>query len=318
MGDNTRISWCDATWPVVAGCSRVSAECDHCYAIADSYRMGRNPNEKIQAAYGGTVTEKARGKDWSGVVRLLYDRLDWPAQWRAPRRIFVCNESDLWHHRVPRSFIDAVVWRCYAVPQHMYLFLTKRAEQMAEYVCESRRRFLGAYEWPPRNAIWGVSIGDQETADERLPWLMEIKDRLVALKGIPAARTMVSYEPALGPVSFWKVYGHDRSAIFSADWIISGGESGPGARPAHPTWFRQVREQCRAAGVPYHHKQNGEWLHESQKGEAYAAGMHALALGHKTHTWPDGSFSAWVGKKAAGHFLDGVEHLAFPEVRAHA
>lgn len=183
--------------------------------------------------------------------------------------------------------------------------------------------------WPLPNVWLGVSVEDQQTADARIPDLL----------ATPAAVRFVSYEPALGPVDFrrWllpeaRVHMHGEPSPETAealkalvkaagrklgclDWIIAGGESGPHARPAHPDWFRQVRDQCKAAGVPFFMKQWGEWLPGSQ---AKHLDDNCLASLKATSNESNGvvAYCFRVGKKRAGRLLDGVEHNDVPEARA--
>ncbi len=133
MSDNTSIEWTDASWPVVSGCNRVSAGCDHCYAIRESNRLAGNPNPKVSAVYAGAVTRRNGRLDWSGTVRCLPERLDWPLKWRKPRRIFVGNMGDLFHERVSDEFIDRVFATMALAPRHTFQILTKRAKRMCEY-----------------------------------------------------------------------------------------------------------------------------------------------------------------------------------------
>ena len=172
--------------------------------------------------------------------------------------------SDLFHEKLPSEFIAkilAVVGDC---PRHTFQVLTKRPERMRE-IMRDLCAFAGIVE-PPKNLWLGVSVEDQATADERIPLLLQT----------PAAVRFVSYEPALGPVDF-RCLQHNRefeidsltairrppaiagSSDSKLNWIIAGGESGPHARPSHPDWFRSVRDQCAAAGVPFFFKQWGEW-----------------------------------------------------------
>lgn len=95
MSDGSKIEWTDATWPVVAGCDKVSSGCRGCYAIRDSWRLSHHPNPKVSEAYAGTVAKTEGGKlGWTGLVRPLPQRLDWPLKWRKPRKVFVCNEAE--------------------------------------------------------------------------------------------------------------------------------------------------------------------------------------------------------------------------------
>lgn len=177
----------------------------------------------------------------------------------------------------------------------------------------------------PPPGIWlGVSVEDQTRADERIPDLL----------ATPAAVRFLSCEPLLGPVDLMHVdYGaymngltgrtaheydpvcrwpllkpfyHMQSGYSSPgiDWVIAGGESGPNARPMHPTWARSLRDQCAAAGVPFHFKQNGEWVSVS---EVAGPGEH--------YQFPDGATVRRTGKKLAGRLLDGIDHNGLPEVQ---
>lgn len=172
--------------------------------------------------------------------------------------------------------------------------------------------------WPLPNVWLGVSVEDQKTADERIPLLLQT----------PAAVRFVSYEPALGPVDFQRLAVVDRGPYEAAsgidalngakwwcsdqgeygedcerlDWVIVGGESGPGARPAHPDWFRSVRDQCQAAGVAFFFKQWGEFGPVDKHALVRVAGEDIVGY-------------ARLGKKAAGRILDGRTWDEFPEAR---
>jgi protein gp37 len=187
-------------------------------------------------------------------VRLVEEALDRPLNWKKPRRIFVNSMSDLFHEAVPDDWLDSIFRAMMHAPQHIYQILTKRPERMLAYL---RDQGLG---WPWRHVWLGVSVEDQATADERIPLLLQT----------PAAVRWVSYEPALGPVSFrwasWEPWNarKDRGEALNhldglrrLDWIVVGGESGPGARPFDYAWARSTITQCRTAGVPVFVKQLG-------------------------------------------------------------
>jgi protein gp37 len=196
--------------------------------------------------------------------------LDKPLRWRKPRRVFVCSMGDLFHESVPDAWVLRVFETIAVCPQHTFQLLTKRPERMRAFLslCED----WYSPEWPH---VWlGVTVCNQEEADEKIPALLEI----------PAAVRFVSIEPMLGPVRLQLLsrpwcddchgtgwYGdngpgikgnreyvhcdcHDRRKI---DWVIVGGETGPGARLMHPRWARQVLDQCHQANVPFFFKQWG-------------------------------------------------------------
>lgn len=280
MGDKTGIEWTDATWNPVTGCSKVSQGCKHCYA------------ERI-------FNRPYPGRDFTDVrthpERLEWP-LKWRGSKQAksegrPSRIFVNSMSDLFHEKVPDEFIDKVFAVMAMAKQHTFQVLTKRPERMRDWAREAftekgglriaeagaslfdgtsaNKRTLSLaeqaeisnqFEWREFSHVqWGVSVENQETADERVPILLKT----------PAAVRFISYEPALGPINISEylacIYcrgigshrcdGSDSCNGSRLDWVIAGGESGPNARPSHPDWFRSVRDQCQAAGVPFFMKQ---------------------------------------------------------------
>jgi protein gp37 len=219
------------------------------------------------------------------------DRLDQPLHWRKPQRIFVNSMSDLFHEDVPEHFIDQVFAVMALCPQHTFQILTKRPERMWEYLSDvglglrigahlmdSARGHVGAETATIDIAheltfgglpnVWlGVSVEDQKTADARIPKLLET----------PAAVRFVSYEPALGPVDFTDISVQvgtinalngryrDEEGFCGCfiDWVIIGGESGPGARPFDLQWARDVIRQCKAAGTAVFVKQLGADAYDS-------------------------------------------------------
>src|SRR3546814_855707 len=165
-------------------------------------------------------------------------------------------------------------------------------------------------QWPLPNVWLGVSVEDQKRADERIPYLLTT----------PAAVRLLSCEPLLGPVRIrdhWLIHHHPGDAAI--DWVIVGGESGPGARPMHPDWARSLRDQCAAAGVPFFFKQWGEWIPCHAEGELAGTflsrrsdGSNRLASHDKQLRLMDGVEFRRVGKADAGRLLDGVEHNGMP------
>jgi len=299
MGKKTKIEWAEATWNPVTGCTPISEGCKNCYAERMATRM--------RGRYGYPEKEPF-------ALTLHPGKLEQPLRWKRPRLIFVVSMGDLFHDDLKVHEIELVLSLTFQAPQHTYLFLTKRPDNM-QFMME--RFFKG--QPMPENWWLGVTAENQRCADERIPILLQI----------PAAVRFVSYEPALGPINLRhmdvEVAGHEKWCWIDSltgkhsdmgrpcpdvprlDWIIAGGESGPGARPAKPDWFRSVRDQCKAAGVPFLFKQWGEHCMASQlPPDTYQRVDAAHNLGNQ----PDAFWK--IGKKAAGRLLDGEEHLNWP------
>lgn len=242
-----------------------------------------------------------------------------------------------------------------ATPNLDWLLLTKRPENIAKMLppipnyfgticpecrssmdnhsiaCETKGRYR-------RNLWLGCSVENQERADARIPELLKCRDLARVL--------FLSCEPLLGPVELGQSLGESRDwcdrcdrdvhsarvkhdwthegcgepvrEIGGIDWVITGGESGPTARPSHPDWFRSLRDQCAAAGVAFHHKQNGEYRPWIAEEDAYQPGGHWVSLDGRSfpktnsESQPGYTLVRHVGKAKAGHLLDGREHLEFP------
>lgn len=223
MSDNTKISWSDATWNPVSGCTEVSPGCAHCYAktFAERWR-----------GLAGHYYEN--GFD----VTLRPNMLERPLSWKKPRRIFVNSMSDLFHEDIPADYIR----RCFDVmercPQHTFQILTKRIDFAAG--------FLSGIE-PLSNVLIGPTIENQAMMNKRGPYTSRLHSA--------GWRTMVSYEPALSPVNFLPL-GAEPGMNF-IDWLICGGESGPDRRQFKHEWARHALDQARAAGIPFFMKQDG-------------------------------------------------------------
>ncbi len=287
MGDRTAIEWTDATWNPIRGCSRVSEGCRNCYAERTAARFS-GPG----MPYAGLAEMVDRKPRWTGKLRPVHELLTKPLGWRKPRRVFVNSMSDLFHEAFDEDeelaeFREQIFCVMAAASRHTFQVLTKRPERARAYLLEVQdddrdmhrwerwaRDLLGTdykvplgWDWPLANVWLGVSIENQRTADERVPPLLET----------PAAVRWVSYEPALGPVMLHAIGESELGTTYDAlrgignwareerargrslDWVVAGGESGPGARPAHPGWFRHLRDRCRDAGVPFFFKQWGAY-----------------------------------------------------------
>jgi protein gp37 len=276
VADRTAISWANATWNFLIGCDRVSPGCDHCYAITTGNIRQHNPNAKVAAAFAGTVERRGGRVDWTGRVNVLRERLALPLRWRKPRRVFVNSLSDLFHADVPDQVIVEAFAVMAATPQHTYQVLTKRHGRMLSllnddgFVSAVAQEIIGNHVvdgtpavggewWPLPNLHLGVSVEDQKTAVLRIP----------ALRWTPAAVRWVSCEPLLADVDLvaathapvtrshqhWP--GCDCGQVHGLDWVVVGGESGPGARAMDLTWARHLVGQCQAASVPVFVKQLG-------------------------------------------------------------
>jgi protein gp37 len=312
MGDRSKIEWTDATWNPIRGCSRVSEGCRNCYAERTAARFAGagQPYEGMAFPTGGRgVDAGGKSHGWTGDVRFIPELLEQPLRWKRPRKIFVNSMSDLFHEKVHGDWIDAIFKVMAQCERHTFQILTKRPERMLAFM-----RHYGS-----RRNVWlGVSVEDQSTADKRIPLLLET----------PAAVRWVSYEPALGPVDFTDIDGKDylKRGIglmrepHGLDWVVAGGESGPGARCAHPKWIRTARDQCRAAGVSFFFKQWGEWLNASQLRPAFSDSELDRTVFRTVRREPEDNkpnagladLYFRVGKKRAGRLLDGREWSEFP------
>lgn len=249
----SKISWTDISWNPVTGCSHVSAGCENCYAEALSLR------------YGWSKKPWTHQNAIENIV-LHSDRLEQPLHWRKPQRVFVNSMSDLFHGHVRDDFIDLVFGVMAAARQHTFQILTKRPSRMLEYIrglssdydrLEEAARGCGytlrcegipLVRWPIPNVGLGVSAEDQ-------PWWDE---RVEVLGLVPSACRFVSLEPLLGPIDCGNAFDAppDGSAYYPVDWVIVGGESGPGHRPMKIEWLASIVDQCCAANVPVFVKQD--------------------------------------------------------------
>lgn len=278
MGDKSDIEWTDATWNPVRGCTKVSSGCRNCYAETFA--------ERFRGVKGHAYEQ---GFD----LRTVPESLQLPLRWKRPRRIFVNSMSDLFHKDVPSSFIDEVIATMLLAHWHTYQVLTKRAERMAQHLSDPglyervlaivnriRGGATGALRaqlysvgvsnpttFPAPWIWWGVSVEDQARADERIPHLLRT----------PAAVRFLSCEPLLEHVDLRRWLNDPCNCMVPAmegagqhspncrtfkepwglDWVIGGGESGPGARPCALEWIESIVDQCRSSGIQCFVKQLG-------------------------------------------------------------
>lgn len=227
MADGSAIEWTEATWNPTTGCDKVSAGCDNCYALTLAKRLKAMGVVKYQ----NDGDPRTSGPGFGATVHR--DALALPYRWRQPRVVFVNSMSDLFHAKVPVEFVRDVFDVMRDTPQHTYQVLTKRSVRL--------RRVGQTLDWPDN--VWvGVSVEDTRQ-------LRRVDD----LRATPAKVRFLSAEPLLGPL-----YTPDASLdLTGVDWVITGGESGPHARPCHAEWVRDIRDACAASGVPFFHKQWG-------------------------------------------------------------
>lgn len=278
MSDKSAIEWTDATWNPVRGCVKVSPGCANCYAETFAERFRGVKDHPYEQGFD---------------LRLVPEKLTEPLRWKKPRRIFVNSMSDLFQDGVPDSYIDQVFAVMALCPQHTFQVLTKRAERMRAYFdvkepeelltrwadaaitieplgdgdnateeAATRYEDVFSQDWPLPNVWLGVSVENQPMYDKRIGDLLRA----------PAVVRFLSVEPMLGQIDM-RMGGSSipdyapHNPLPQVDWVILGGESGPGARPFDLAWARSIVQQCKTAGVPCFMKQvgsrpDGWWTNE--------------------------------------------------------
>ncbi len=358
MAENTAIEWADHTFNPWVGCTKVSPACDHCYAEGWAKRSGL-------VQWGG---ERRRTTEANWRLPLKWNRLSEAAQavWHevvtryggeaeaaaaghvkpTRPRVFCASLADVFDNQVPDEWRADMFGLILKTPALDWLLLTKRIGNVVRMLRDIRHGAdpdLPVLDMMPLPNLWlGATICNQDEADRDIPKLL----------AVPARVRFLSIEPMLGPVDLSRhlltccgrpTPGHPGDGWMQPpdpptccgcpepsglDWVICGGESGPGARPMHPDWARSLRDQCAAAGVPILFKQWGAWAPGSGdfgrggfKVSAVALDGRAATDGYDRGAYPQGATSAdgWAlmhlaGKAAVGRLLDGVEHNGFPEV----
>lgn len=342
MAENTKIEWADHTFNPWVGCEKISPACKNCYAESWAKRTGQS-----KLRHG----ERRRTSAANWELPLKWNKEAEGASERP--RVFCASLADVFedHPAIDPQWRDDLFAMIDRTPNLDWLLLTKRPENI------SRLWPWGFYgdQFSWQNAWIGTTAENQEQANKRIPELLEI----------PAKVRFLSCEPLLGDVSLTDLFlsegrgltrelnaltGHDR-----INWVIAGGESGPNARPSHVDWFRNLRDQCEEANVPFFFKQNGEWVPtyvssdtEVAEGEfRVAAGDidlrsdgtttgaitevrfptkntrrdgRPLGVKYEHYVEHDDRLGAEqsmrrVGKKAAGRILDGREWNELPRVK---
>ncbi len=233
MSDKSAISWCDATWNPICGCSKISAGCLNCDAEKMAFRLGGM--EKHRWTYGRVVNhcgDYEFRRQWNGSTEFIESALTKPLHWRKPRKIFVCSMSDLFHESVPFEWIEKVMGVIEECPQHLFYILTKRPHIMAEYFNGLGKRF--ELSCCP-NLYLGVTVENQDNVG-----------RIDDLRRTPAAKRFLSLDPLL--------CGFDVD-LTGIDFIYIGCESGPNARLCKSHAIRHMIRQGHNADVQVHVKQ---------------------------------------------------------------
>ena len=307
MAENSKIEWTDHTINLWWGCQKVNPACDHCYAETLSRRYdGKGPDG--ESAIWGARSKRRPIKSWLGNLDKFQRKAGKAGEYH---RVFCGSMMDIFEvskdltepyfttrdedaptatttNQVRDLFFEQISYNRW--PNLIFLLLTKRPGNIP---------FMVPASWItecPKNVWFGTSIPSQEYANRLIPQL---------LRAPGTGNKFMSIEPLLGPLDLSRSGGTQGQNI---SWVIAGGESGHNARPMHPDWVRSLRDQCKAAGVPFHFKQWGEY-----------APVHSLDCnkeGIKGNLWhvfdPDTSVCR-VGKKAAGRLLDGQEWNELPE-----
>ncbi|WP_257765334.1 phage Gp37/Gp68 family protein [Burkholderia glumae] len=347
MSENSKIEWCDHTLNPWIGCAKVSPGCDNCYA---EHMM----DTRLHRVKWGPDQPRARtsAANWREPVRWDTQHEQFFAAHGRRQRVFCASLADVFDNAVPAIWRRNLAALIEATPNLDWLLLTKRIGNAAPML-------VNMFPAGTPDHVWlGATVVNQAEADRDVPkllatpasvrflsiepmlgpieisrWLdptgIHCLDVCADTRYVKAAEVetytadgeCVPLCPACGESASWTGYDD------GIDWVIAGGESGPGARPAHPDWFRSLRDQCATAGVPFMFKQWGEWR-EPVDGERYNTTMGraqrvpafivaksgTVRCFESDETRDGGRTMLRVGKRAAGRVLDGAEHNGFPEV----
>ncbi len=328
MGTGTAIEWAHHTYNPWFGCTRISPACDHCYAAEwdKRYHGGEHWGAGAPRKRTSVQTRNAPYR-WARHARETGER----------PRVFCCSLADVFDNEVPAEWRDELWQVIRDTPELDWLLLTKRIGNVRSMLPDD-----WGEGWPH---VWlGITVVTQAEAERDIPKLL----------GTPAAVRWLSMEPLLGPIGIEQFLRRGDDDLRSVDplaatlladaadsgnawvrpaldWVVAGGESGPGARPLHPAWVRSLRDQCAEANVPFFFKQWGEWapgecagaIERTERTADLFDGEWSFGLIRPSELdgmhWEDEPDVYRVGKKTAGRLLDGVTHDGFPDpAAAHA
>jgi len=220
MAKNSSIEWTESTWNPITGCTKVSPGCKFCYAERMAKRLKAMGSANYENGFKLTLHEHV---------------LELPLTWKKPQTIFVNSMSDLFHKNVPLEFIQKMFDVMNKAYWHKFQILTKRSERLFELDPLFTR--LGRAGWTDN--IWmGVSVENENYTY-----------RINHLRYTNAKVKFLSIEPLIGPI--------EQLDLTNINWVIVGGESGPGARPMKEEWVIKIRDECKRAKVPFFFKQWG-------------------------------------------------------------
>lgn len=214
MANKSSIEWTESTWNPVTGCDKISSGCKNCYAERMAKRLQKIGVERYKNAFELTLHPEV---------------LEVPLSWKTPKVIFVNSMSDLFHEKIPLSFIQDTFKVMKQAHWHTFQILTKRSERL--------KLLAPMIDWPD-NVWMGVSV-ESET----------FINRIDDLRTVPSAVRFLSIEPLISRIS--------KMNLKNIDWVIVGGESGPKARRLEPEWVIQIKEICEKQQVPFFFKQWG-------------------------------------------------------------
>ncbi len=332
MSANTGIAWCDSTFNPWIGCTKVGPGCDNCYAKADF-------DDRKHRVVWGPGQARSRTKTWGDPVKwnaqpffecpdcgargTAQDMGDEPKACKhlraapARRRVFCASLADVFDNEVDIIWLADLLQLIWLTPNLDWLLLTKRIGNALPRVQEAAKRkeaYGMAATWlhgtPPENVWLGATVVNQEEADRDIPKLLDT----------PARVRFLSMEPLLGSVDIRPFMPNELWNDIPSwkqpelDWVIAGGESGPGARPSQLQWFRSIVKQCRAAGVPVMMKQLGGIVLDdgmASPGEHWPAGM--VRENHPRHTEFDPGFSMRLKDRKGGDISEWPEDLQVRE-----
>jgi protein gp37 len=293
----SNIEWTEQTWNPTTGCDRISPGCDNCYALT----MAKRLKGMGQAKYQTDGDPKTSGPGFGFAMH--GDAVNEPLRWKKPRRVFVNSMSDLFHAENHVTNLHLIFAVMAITPQHTYQILTKRHGRMrsvlnglnfAHMVRHRAEQVYGLplnarWTWPLPNVHLGVSVENQKWADIRIK----------ALAQTPAAVRFLSLEPLLGPVRLTRAHAHCPTHDFPGgfcsspcpdlilpNWMIIGGESGPGARPFNPQWAADLINDARLAGAAPFVKQLGSVWARDHHVDGKTVASHGDTKGGNPGYWP--------------------------------